>query len=519
MEFNDGELLASVDDLPFASSPAFIPTIVLVCLLSRSSLASSDFKKRLSTQLHLIHTANLPHAHVLALCIDDCDVPRELTALPQLTYANESSSISLAEMLASFKTAAQPDKAAVTFNSVSGGVDISANDIEVGRDVVGRDKIEDNRTAFFVQIVTRTAHPDDSNEGAQVSRSAPSIPVVKRQPDWKRDFGAGIASISIPNETDDCIIGTLDKTVIGLDARGNQKWTAIVGNQAWRVATDSSGHIIVVGTGSTRPWDISGRGLYCFDANGARKWQIDLKASIWSLAVSPNGHTIVAGTDAKQIVFFDAEGNQLWQETLPGVWWNAWVWSVALSGDGQIGAVGSADKRLRLFQRTGNLIAEMPTHGEVFTVDVSSYGDVIVAGDNAGFVYWLTGDGQLQWEQKLTDKVWSIALSPDSTQVYVGAGSREAHIRVFNRNGESIWKRYVGGSVSHLSVCRRGHRIVAGTYNGDVFIWKEDGTPLCQIKANKVIRRVAVSADGEKVVAVSEDGCAYGVRFHDTYTV
>lgn len=361
-----------------------------------------------------------------------------------------------------------------------------------------------------IKKVRKISIPEDSRflkTTKHMSLASPLSPLST----WQFDAQSGVAAVSISQDGQRVLAGTLGKTAVCLDGSGQLLWQQPVGNQAWRVGLSRDGETAVTGTGSTRFWDMKGRGLTCFNSDGSLRWQQDLEASIWGLAVSADGHTIVAGTSARQLLLFDEEGHLLWRQDVPGVGWYAWVWSAALSADGLVIAAGAADKRIRILQRNGNLLAEHRTRADVFATAVSANGNVIGAGDSSGYVYCLDRNGHLLWEEAVADKVWGVALSADGHRLLVGAGEKEAHIRLYNRAGQFLWKRHVGGTVTNVGLSADGRRIVAGTRDGGIFIFDEDQV-LHQARAKKIVRDVAISTTGEWAVAGSEDGVAYG--FH-----
>jgi WD40 repeat protein len=336
---------------------------------------------------------------------------------------------------------------------------------------------------------------------------------------WQYTAGTKVASVSVTEDGETIIAGTLGKTVIALDKGGRRLWQQPVRNQAWRNAVSADGKTIVVGTGSTRPWDLSGRGLVCFNNDESLRWQADLGASVWGLALSDDGKTVAAGTSNKQLILFDGAGNRLWHQDVPGLGPYAWVWSTALAANGQIVAAGAADKRLRVLERSGHMLAEYTLRGDVFAVATSADGEIIAAGDGAGYAYLLTKQGILLWEEQLADKVWAVVLSKDGTRLLIGAGEKEAHLRIYDQAGRLMWRRHVGGSVSSLATSENGQWVVTGTRQGGIFIFGQDGTVLQQSQAKKSVRDVAISAIGELIVAGSEDGQIYGFQLFSPSSV
>lgn len=330
---------------------------------------------------------------------------------------------------------------------------------------------------------------------------------------WQHRMGDGIASVAVAGDGSTIVVGTLGKKAICLDGKGRKRWEQTVGNQAWRVDISRNGQLIAVGTGSTRPWDMGGRELCAFDADGALRWRVDLMASIWGLAVSANGRSVAAGTSNKQLLFYDARGHPLWRENVSGVGWWAWVWCAALSANGAIVAAGAADRRVRILDRAGNRLADYGTRGDVFSVAVSADGAQIVAGDNAGYIYWLNQQGQLRWEKQLAAKVWALRLTHNGQRLLVGASQDEEHLALYDSDGRQLWRRTVEDKdVTSVALSSDGQRMAAGTRRGGIHIFDGEGQVVHKARAAQVVRDVAISDDGALVVAGSEDGVLYG--FH-----
>lgn len=327
---------------------------------------------------------------------------------------------------------------------------------------------------------------------------------------WKYQAGSGVASVAISADGETVLAGTLGKQAVCLDGAGRLRWQAPVGNQAWRAGLSHDGRRAVIGTGSTRFWDMEGRGLFFFEGDGSLLWKEDLRASVWGMSLSANGEVLAAGTSSRQLLVFDRQGHRLWQQDVPGAGWYAWVWCTALSANGEVVVAGAADNRLRILNRGGKLLAEHSTHGEVFAVAISADGRTIAAGDNERHVYLLDQAGALLWKDQRSDKIWAVALSDDGEQVLIGAGEKEGHLLSFDRSGQMLWKRHVGGSVSNVTLSADGRRVVAGTREGGIYVFGEDGEVVHQARAEANVRDVAITAGGDRAVAVSEDECIYG---------
>jgi WD40 repeat protein len=329
---------------------------------------------------------------------------------------------------------------------------------------------------------------------------------------WHYEASGGITSVAISADGRQIVAGSLSKYVLCLDGDGKWVWKTSLDNQAWRVSSSADGNIITAGTGSTRFWDMKGRGVVCLSGDGQVRWQKDLAASVWGLACSADGVTVAVGTSARQLLLFDQNGHRLWQYNFRGIGWYAWVWSTALSADGEVIICGTAGKQIGLFSRSGELIGEHQTRKDVFTVSIAANGTVAAAADNLGYIYFLNRLGLLLWEKKLDQGIWAIRLSDDGQRLLVGAGKKEPHIRLYDQGGRLVWQRFVGGNVSCLSMNADGKCHAVGTYEGEIYIFDSAGNILSRSQAKKKVRDIAISANGSLVVAGAEDGIVYGFR-------
>jgi WD40 repeat protein len=326
---------------------------------------------------------------------------------------------------------------------------------------------------------------------------------------WVHPAAKGVISVAVSQDGQRILAGTVDKRVLCLDQKGTVCWVRETSNQPWRVALSADGQLAVVGTGSTRPWDMRGRGITGFDKNGNPQWTHDLNASVWGLALSADDRTLVVGTDGHQAILFNEAGQRLWQQDVKGIGWQGWVWTAAVSAGGETVVIGTANKQVLILDRGGNLLGEHRAEADVFTVGISADGQTITAGSGDQQVYLLDRTGTLLWQERLEDKIWAVALSAEGQQVIVGAGEKEAHLRAFDRSGQPRWKRYIKGGVGGLALSDEPKRIIVGTRQGHIYIFDNEGEILHQAKARKIIRDVGISGNGRVAAAASEDGNLY----------
>ncbi|HUY46097.1 MAG TPA: helix-turn-helix domain-containing protein [Streptosporangiaceae bacterium] len=217
--------------------------------------------------------------------------------------------------------------------------------------------------------------------------------------------------------------------------------------------------------------------------------------TVFSLAFNPNGKTLASGSEDKTV--------RLWNVTNPKktVPWGPpltgpanTVYSVAFSPDGKILAVGSADGTVRLWNVSDprhpvSLGAPLtwPHSGYVQSVAFSPDGHLLAAG-SAG-ISGIVGGSVRLWDVTdpshavpagpvltgPTDKVFSVAFSPDSRTL--AAGSADDTVRLWDiadprhpapdgapLRGPTSWVNSVAFSPDGLS-------LAAGSSDSNVWIW------------------------------------------------
>jgi len=70
---------------------------------------------------------------------------------------------------------------------------------------------------------------------------------------------------------------------------------------------------------------------------------------------------------------------------------------------------------------------------------ISSDGSCIAAGSRDDKVYLFNMEGNLLWNYKTGDDVWSVSISSDGS--YIAAGSDDDKVYLFERAGNLLWNR------------------------------------------------------------------------------
>ncbi|MEO0019638.1 MAG: PKD domain-containing protein [candidate division WOR-3 bacterium] len=313
-----------------------------------------------------------------------------------------------------------------------------------------------------------------------------------------------------------------DVYLIKTDANGNLLWERTFGGEnddrGYSVQeTKYGGYIIVGETYSYGGW--SNVYLIKTDANGNQQWQKTFGGSYWdegcSVQQTSDGGYIIAGRTRSYgagyydvyLIKTDANGNQQWQKTFGGLYWDEGC-SVQQTSDGGYIIAGGTEYDVYLIKTdaNGNLLWERTFGGENddwgCSVQQTSDGGYIIAGFTMSFgagdwdVYLIKtdGNGNLLWERTFggenDDRGYSVQQTSDEGYIIAGytwsfgAGRADVYLIKTDDNGNPLWQKTFGGSSwddgFSIQQTLDGGFIIAGSTgsfgagNCDVYLIKTD---------------------------------------------
>jgi sterol desaturase/sphingolipid hydroxylase (fatty acid hydroxylase superfamily) len=278
---------------------------------------------------------------------------------------------------------------------------------------------------------------------------APAVLGVAMSPDGKR-----IAA------------GKLDGTIDVWDATTEQQPQTLVGHtRAVRsVAISADGKLIVSGSydGTVRLWDArTGAPQGCLTGQGG---------FVLSVAVSGDGRWIASAGPGGVVKVWNALSGQE-KLALPGD--GTAVLAVALSRDGRR-LVLAEGRTIRIYDiLTGTVERSLEGHGDlVYCVALSADGQRIASGSfDESVRVWDAASG----EQKLSLKghkgaIYSVAFSADGGAIVSGGLDRT--VRVWDAGTGAERDCFTGHTDSVLSVACAGERVVSGSQDGTMKVWR-----------------------------------------------
>ena len=188
-------------------------------------------------------------------------------------------------------------------------------------------------------------------------------------------------------------------------------------------------------------------------------------SSIIDFSVSSDGSHIAAGCSDKKVIFFNRDGELLWEHKISG--WLTDVKCVSVSPDGSYVAAG-AGKKVYFFDRGEGFLWDYATGGfldvnkEVRLIYVTSEGSNVVAvigdatkGDYRKVIYLNREGRQLRTyniNKSTKESTKDVSFFPDGSNIAV----RYWHaVHFLNRAGKPIWK-YKSRLIQDVSVSPDG---------------------------------------------------------------
>jgi tetratricopeptide (TPR) repeat protein len=268
-----------------------------------------------------------------------------------------------------------------------------------------------------------------------------------------------------------------------------------------------------------------GRSLYLFNSTGDVVWKKSgdeegLDHEGWSTAVSSDGGVIAVGTANKKpadgsVYVFNAKGDQLYSETVGSP-----VWSLSFSSDGGILGASCWDGKAYKYVR------HRSTYKRVAVFDSKNqqglYGLKLAHDGAAAFV--IAYDSALiqlndRWKSDkryaISDGGYNLAAVRDDKTVFVGL--RKGEILRLKVGRAKTTKLKINGCerpICGIAGSRDGELIVAGSFDGWVYLVGPDGAVLARLETNGEVWSVACSEDAAKICVASGDET---VRFLDNY--
>jgi outer membrane protein assembly factor BamB len=276
------------------------------------------------------------------------------------------------------------------------------------------------------------------------------------------------------------------------------------------VAISSDGHYVVAGSSGTN--DASPSIIYFLSReSGSPLWNYEANDRIFSVSTSSDGQFAAATTEMTgRILLFNRAGVLLWSYAPTG---NTYASTVAMDPSGKFVALDNSFAVYIFAVSTGTLLWSQTrsygsSSGDPFRVSI--IGQDVVAPDYNKLVFYGQG-GQPHWVfTGAKDTITSAVISNDGAYIAAGADTNDARVYFFRRDsGVPLWSFQTSGRVWSLGVSTGGQYVVAGDFDGSIYLLDQQGSLLWAYKTGGVVRSVSITPDGQHILAGSEDGWVY----------
>lgn len=299
-----------------------------------------------------------------------------------------------------------------------------------------------------------------------------------------------------------------------VEAQASQEleWSYNAGFTVSDVRISSDGNYVIINTTSS-PGD--GR-LYLFSRSSSTPlWSYQAGAQINSIGISSDGSYIVEADAQGYICVFSRGSNTPIWSYFTGKWIN----SVAISSDGNYIVAGDTSGTLYLLSRsTQTLVWSYNTviYGYISSVAISLDGNYIAAletTNNRLYLFSKSSNIPLWYYQSSDSMILGtdldlVNLSSDGN--YIVAGIRY-NVVVFSRTSSTPRCSYTtGGWIGSVAISANGDYVVAGGEDQYVRVFlRSSSTPLWSYQMGGRVYSVAISSDGSYITAGSQDDKAY----------
>jgi WD40 repeat protein len=308
-------------------------------------------------------------------------------------------------------------------------------------------------------------------------------------PLWIQHATSGGDLAGVVISADDSTIIVGGDQVISLTREGQNRWT---GWSSSHLAISRDGDYILTSQGPI---------LRLISSAGTLIWDQSMEIPITDISIDPNA-SIIAATGGGRLR------------------------TVTLAGEGIASNTTLSVNHLRIMPSGRQVL--LTTSKDVQLTDLtlkSTWSDanatqdlIAVAPDGSSFVTatnnrirMYRGDGNLTWDKKFSsDNAQALAWSRDRSTIVIGTDHN--NVLVLNRDGAPVWSANATNWITSVAVSGDGNTIVAGSLDKKIYVFNHAGSRLGTFTTKSAIRfnSVAVTGDGSLIVVV-DSSAAYGL--------
>jgi len=230
---------------------------------------------------------------------------------------------------------------------------------------------------------------------------------------------------------------------------------------------------------------------------------------ILSIAFSPDQKILASGSADRSIKLWDAQTGKL-LKSLQGH--RSWVWGITISPDSKFLASGSYDHTVKLWDlESGECLQTLQGHpSSVLAVQFSHDGKTLFSsGYDKLIKHWHleTGNCLHTWEADSSNRVWAMAISPNSQ--HLATGGDDTSVKLWDIGTGACLRIFSGHShpVVSLIFTPNSDRLISGSSDRTIKIWDVfTGTCLSTLQGHSHwVASLALSQDAKTLISGSWD--------------
>lgn len=313
---------------------------------------------------------------------------------------------------------------------------------------------------------------------------------------WKFQTDEIVRDVAISKDGEFAVVGSADRNVYFLNKQGELIWRYEAKHSIESVFLSEEN--VVAGSRD--------KNIYFFDLKGKLLWKYPTTGNIWKVVISEDGNFVLGATDTKKLHLLTKEGKLI--EDFES---EERISDFAVSENAERIVFGSYDKTIYFIDKKGNLLWDFEIGGVVDCIALTKNAENIIIGANDRNIYYLNKEGKLQWKHSPRSRIWVISFSDD--RIIAGLDSKAIAL---NKRGEVLWQHLTElYDVKGVDISANNYTAI-GSRQNKVRFFNEKGEILWEFKIEKWIENVAISKNGECIIAGSIDRWAY---FFDNFKI
>jgi ABC-type sugar transport system permease subunit/outer membrane protein assembly factor BamB len=244
--------------------------------------------------------------------------------------------------------------------------------------------------------------------------------------------------------------------------------------------------------------------LYALDAGGQSLWSFPTQGPVAGVDLSADATRIVLASEDRNLYLLDGAGQLLWTYTGSRPWND-----VALAPDGSLIAAVSANETVVALGPDGALLWENTLRMPADAVDVYGQGDNVrlLVGNQAAEALLFARDGSRLIRAQLDYDIHAIDASANGALWAIGAIDGSVQL-ADGSTGAVLWSYRTGGEVRSVALSADGSRILAGSEDGKGYLLDAQGKVLASDSLGDHVLATAISADGQSWLIGARNGRA-----------